>query len=116
MTFSRAGLARGRRPIAGSKVRKATLASMVAKAGPGLRFNEHLEGDGPTVTCLQDGARRHRVEAAGLALSLRPLARLAQVQEPGGSGSEARGGRGLGQVTRRAELPYHDCGPEVGEW
>jgi bifunctional non-homologous end joining protein LigD len=31
------------------EVRKATLRSMLAKAGLGLRFNEHLEGDGPTV-------------------------------------------------------------------
>jgi ATP-dependent DNA ligase len=31
------------------QVRKATLASIVAKARPGIRFNEHLEGDGPTV-------------------------------------------------------------------
>jgi bifunctional non-homologous end joining protein LigD len=31
------------------QVRKATLRSMLAKAGLGLRFNEHLEGDGPTV-------------------------------------------------------------------
>src|SRR5262249_15301245 len=31
------------------EVRKATLRSVLAKAGPGLRFNEHLEGDGPTV-------------------------------------------------------------------
>src|SRR5215471_8839282 len=29
--------------------RKATLASIVAKASPGIRFNEHMEGDGPTV-------------------------------------------------------------------
>ena len=29
------------------EVRKATLRSMLAKAGLGLRFNEHLEGDGP---------------------------------------------------------------------
>jgi bifunctional non-homologous end joining protein LigD len=28
---------------------KATLASIVAKASPGIRFNEHIEGDGPTV-------------------------------------------------------------------
>jgi len=28
--------------------RKATLA-IVAKASPGIRFNEHMEGDGPTV-------------------------------------------------------------------
>jgi bifunctional non-homologous end joining protein LigD len=31
------------------EVRKATLRSMLAKAGLGLRFNEHLEVDGPTV-------------------------------------------------------------------
>jgi bifunctional non-homologous end joining protein LigD len=31
------------------EVRKATLASVLAKAGPGIRFNEHIEGDGPTV-------------------------------------------------------------------
>ena len=30
-------------------MRKATLRSVLAKAGLGLRFNEHLEGDGPTV-------------------------------------------------------------------
>jgi bifunctional non-homologous end joining protein LigD len=31
------------------EVRKATLRSMLAKAGLGLRFNVHLEGDGPTI-------------------------------------------------------------------
>jgi bifunctional non-homologous end joining protein LigD len=31
------------------QVRKATLASIVAKARLGIRFNEHIEGDGPTV-------------------------------------------------------------------
>jgi bifunctional non-homologous end joining protein LigD len=31
------------------EVRKATLASILAKAGPGIRFNEHMEGDGETV-------------------------------------------------------------------
>jgi bifunctional non-homologous end joining protein LigD len=31
------------------EVRKATLASVLAKAGPGIRFNEHIEGDGSTV-------------------------------------------------------------------
>jgi bifunctional non-homologous end joining protein LigD len=30
-------------------VRKATLASVLARAAPGLRFNEHLDDDGPTV-------------------------------------------------------------------
>jgi bifunctional non-homologous end joining protein LigD len=31
------------------EVRKATLASIVVKARPGIRFNEHIEADGPTV-------------------------------------------------------------------
>jgi bifunctional non-homologous end joining protein LigD len=31
------------------EVRKAALASIVAKASPGIRFNEHMEGDGSTV-------------------------------------------------------------------
>jgi bifunctional non-homologous end joining protein LigD len=31
------------------QVRKATLASILSKARPGIRFNEHIEGDGPTV-------------------------------------------------------------------
>ena len=31
------------------EVRKATLASVLAKSGPGIRLNEHMEGDGPTV-------------------------------------------------------------------
>jgi bifunctional non-homologous end joining protein LigD len=31
------------------EVRKATLASVVAKAAPGVRLNEHIEVDGPTV-------------------------------------------------------------------
>src|SRR5262245_2028143 len=29
------------------EVRKATLASIVSKASAGIRFNEHIEGDGP---------------------------------------------------------------------
>jgi len=31
------------------EVRKVTLASIVAKARPGIRLNEHIEGDGETV-------------------------------------------------------------------
>jgi len=39
------------------QVRKATLASILAKAGPGIRFNEHIKGDGRLRPCLQDRAR-----------------------------------------------------------
>jgi ATP-dependent DNA ligase len=40
------------------EVRNTTLASIVAKASTGIRFNEHIEGDGSTVFAhgLQDGA------------------------------------------------------------
>jgi len=31
------------------EVRKAALASIVAKAQPGIRFNKHIEGDAPAV-------------------------------------------------------------------
>ena len=50
---------------------KATLASIVAKAHPGIRFNEHIEGDGETVfrhACklgLERYVRRH-ARTAGL--------------------------------------------------
>src|SRR5215467_37941 len=49
------------------EVRKATLASIVAKAGSGIRFNEHMEGDGLA------WPRRHCLEAQGLRLPFRPL-------------------------------------------
>src|SRR5262249_583048 len=42
--------------------------------------------------------RRHHLQAQGLKLSLRPLARLAEDEEPGGSGGEARRRRRLGQA------------------
>src|SRR5262249_14793074 len=56
------------------EIRKATLASIVVKASPGIRFNEHIEGDAPTVFALQAWPRRHRLEAKGFR---RPLGRLA---------------------------------------
>jgi bifunctional non-homologous end joining protein LigD len=52
------------------QVRKATLASILAKARPGIRFNEHIEGDGPTVfahACKM--VLEGRVEATRLGLS-----------------------------------------------
>ena len=70
-----------REPI---EVRKATLASHPAQGRPGVRLNEHLEHpDGADVFAarLQNGPRRHRVEAARLALQVGPIAGLAQVQK-----------------------------------
>ena len=74
------------------EVRKATLASIVAKASPGIQFNEHIEGDGPTVfahACKMGlegivSKRKESLYRSG------PLAGLAQDEEPGGSGGEAR--------------------------
>ena len=49
-------------------VRKATLASVLARAAPGLRLNEHIEADGPhrVRPRVQDRPRRHRVETEDL--------------------------------------------------
>jgi hypothetical protein len=47
---------------------------------------------------LQDGARRHRVEAAGRALSLRTIIRLDQEQEPQRAGGQAGSRGGLGAM------------------
>src|SRR6516225_6378848 len=44
---------------------------------------------------LPSGPRRHRLEAQGLELSLRPLAGLAQNEELGCTGGEAGSGGGL---------------------
>ena len=72
-------------------MRKATLKSVLAKAGPGLRLNEHIEADGPTVfahACKMglEGIVSKRQDSN---LLQQPLANLAQEQEPGvrGSGS-----------------------------
>jgi bifunctional non-homologous end joining protein LigD len=80
------------------ETRKATLASLLRFCGPGLRLNEHLAHDGESVfrhACKMAG---HRLEAARLALSLRSVAGLAQVQEPRSASSETRGGGGLDTV------------------
>src|SRR5262245_46045121 len=43
----------------------------------------------------------HRVETAGLSLSVRAVVQLAQVQEPGCACGEARGRRGLDKMTEK---------------
>ena len=48
----------------------------------------------------------HRVEAARLALPLRPVEGLAQDEEPGGTGGEARGRAGLGAMSKRKLKPW----------
>ena len=69
------------------------------KAGPGIRFNEHIEGDGPTVFAhaCKMGLESIVSKPEGLGLPFRPLAGLAQNEELGCTGREASGRRGLGQ-------------------
>ena len=85
------------------QVRKATLASIVAKASPGIRFNEHIDGDGPTVFAHACKAwpRGRRLKAQGFRLPFRPLARLAQNEERKCTGREARRGGRMGPVRCR---------------
>jgi hypothetical protein len=75
-------------------VRKATLKSVLAKAGPGLPQRAHRGRRSHRVRAhLQDGLGGYSVKAQDLDVPLRPFARLAQVQEPCVRGGEA-GGRG----------------------
>jgi bifunctional non-homologous end joining protein LigD len=83
------------------ETRKATLASLLRGCLPGLRINEHLPYPGDVVyrhAC--NGPRRDGVEAAGLALRVRPHARVAQDEEPGRASGPPGSGRGLGQAIK----------------
>ena len=103
------------------ETRKATLKSVLTKAGPGLRLNEHIEADGPTVFAHACKMGLEGIfEAQGLDVPLRPFARLAQVQEPCVRSGEARGGRRLGQRTamtiftmRRVGGDFVVTGPDI---
>ena len=89
-----------REPI---EVRKVTLASILRKSRPGVRLNEHLAHDcGLTVFrhACKIGLEGIVSKRLGLALSVRPIARLAQVQKPRSARGEARGRTGLGTLTR----------------
>jgi hypothetical protein len=56
---------------------------VIVKQTTGLVLNEHIDEPGDVVSPrLQEGARRHRIEAPWLALPLQPLAVLGQEQEP----------------------------------
>ena len=67
------------------EIRKTTLASTLRKARNGLPAR------------LQDGAGRDCLEAAGIALPIGLIARLAEVQELQGTCSQVRIGGGLGR-------------------
>jgi bifunctional non-homologous end joining protein LigD len=85
-----------RQPLEG---RKATLEMILAKAGLGIRFNEHMDGDGETVfghACKfgLEGIVSKRKDSP---YRFRPLARLAQDEECRRTRSEARSRGGLGK-------------------
>jgi hypothetical protein len=90
---------------------------VLAKAGPGIRFNEHIEGDGPTVfahACKLglEGIVSKRKE---FRLPFRPLARLAQNEELGCTCGEAGGGRELAPLTYLM-LKRASANRPSGEW
>src|SRR6185437_15369330 len=64
---------------------------------------------------LQDGAGGDRVEAVGIALSIRTLAGLAQVQEPARACDKTRSAAGLGAIIAMKALVSVDR-PVVRIW
>jgi bifunctional non-homologous end joining protein LigD len=69
-------------------VRRATLRSLIKRAGPGIKLSEHLDGDGALAfrhACRIGG---HRRQAARPAVSVRAVGRLDQDQELGRAGSD----------------------------
>jgi ATP dependent DNA ligase domain len=81
------------------EARKATLELILFKAGPGIRFNEHMEGDGETVFrhACKLGLEGIVSKRKDFCLSFWPLARLAQDEERRCAGSEVRRGGRMGQ-------------------
>ena len=94
------------------EVRKATLASLLRARLPGLQFNQHLTHPGDIVfrhACAMGlegivskrlGSRYRSGRSQG----------LAEVQEPGRAGGEARGRRGLGP---RSVAYFVVTGPDI---
>ena len=75
-------------------------------AGPGIRFNEHLEcDDGEIVFRPRKIGLEGIVSKRRFTLPLWPIIRLAQDEEPCLRGGEARSRRGLGMVKRGPHKP-----------
>jgi hypothetical protein len=81
------------------EVRKATLGSVLAKAAAGLRLNEHIEGNGPTVF-----AHACKMGLEGM---------VSKRKDP--PYDEARGGRGLAALTYLM-LKRASASRPSGEW
>jgi ATP-dependent DNA ligase len=73
-------------------------------AGPGIRFNEHMEGDGPTVFAHAkrglEGIVSKRKDSPYRSGRSRHWVKM----KPGMCGREARSGGGLGQMIRTYSL------------
>jgi hypothetical protein len=99
-----------REPI---EVRKATLASPTQR--PTGRSRERTPGASGWArrvpARVPDGPGGDRVQAAGIALQIRPIAGLVQVQEPGSAGSQTGGRRGMGKVREDSDSSCADSGP-----
>jgi hypothetical protein len=76
--------------------RKALLAKLLKGSHLSIVLNEHFNDDGTLVFCeaCRLGCEGPRVEAAWLAIPLRPAAALIEGQEPDGARRNARG-RGI---------------------
>jgi hypothetical protein len=104
-------------------VRKATLRSLLVKVGPGLRWNEHIEGDGGTIFshACKLGLEGIVSKRKGSLYRSGRSPGLAQDEEPGCAGSEARGRRGLGPgrmaltvlTMRRVREHFVVTGPDI---
>jgi ATP dependent DNA ligase domain len=104
------GLDMRREPI---ETRKATLASLLRKGKPGgasERAHSASQRRRRVSSRLQTGCRGNCVEAPRLALSVWPLAGLAEVQESGSTGGEARGRGRLGTMSSSGgRFSFRDC-------
>jgi ATP-dependent DNA ligase len=87
------------------ETRKATLARVLRKSRPGVRLNEHLEHDSGPAVFAHACAMGLEGIVSRIALPIRSIARLVEVQEPSGASGEARGGRELGAMTC-SDYPY----------
>jgi hypothetical protein len=91
------------------KARTAILGSVSLSTNDGTRLECERVHRAVMFRRFCDGRHRHRVQTARLALSFRPVARLAQNEESGRAGGEARGRGGVGQRHIAGGSPT--CGP-----
>jgi hypothetical protein len=73
--------------------RKAKLQQLITTATAGIRYSEHLDGDGATIFAHACKLGLDHLEASGVPLSDRTEQNLAQGQEPPGAGGAAVQGR-----------------------